>query len=102
MKNIYLFFVVFAFSFAPPTKACDEKNGFIFPSHSPNEIIESIKPFMHEKEIQIDKYVLNGISYNYMKSQWYISYEGKNLTVGDHFSIIVKDDLKGVKLVPGL
>lgn len=89
-------FMVFAFSFATPVKACDEKNGFISSSHSPSEIIESIKPFMDEKEIQIHKYVSGGISYNYMKNQWSISYEGKNLTVGDHFSIIVSDDLKEI------
>lgn len=104
MKNCYLLIIVFMFSVftVSVTEACNEESDFIFPDRTPDEIIKNIKPFLNENNIQLDKYTLESISYDYMKSRWHVSYSGKSLAIGDHFSIVVGDDLKEIKLVPGL
>jgi hypothetical protein len=104
MKNVHPFHIAAAFLFfiAIACKAEDKESTFTFPGSTPGEVIQNIKPFLDENNIQLDKYTLESISYDYMKSRWHVSYSGKSLAVGDHFSIVVGDDLKEIKLVPGL
>jgi hypothetical protein len=104
MKNIRLLYIaaVFLLFITIACRAGDKEPAFIFPDRTPDEIIKNIKPFLNENNIQLDQYTLESISYDYMKSRWHVSYSGKSLAIGDHFSIVVGDNLKEIKLIPGL
>jgi len=84
--------------------ACErEPRAFSSPEQTPDAVLKVVNNHMTSKGTVMTDYEIDGLSYNYVDRRWAVSYSGRSLVLGDHFTVLVSDeDPSELEVVPGL
>lgn len=70
---------------------CYGEDKFHNPQRTPEEIVKYAGAAITSRKISVKDHQLNGLTYDYIKDNWYVSYSSKGLEVGGHFTILIND-----------
>lgn len=83
--------------------ACYGEDKFHAPQKTPEEIVKYAEAVIISRKISVNDYQLSGLTYDYIKENWYVSYSSKGLEVGGHFTILINDtSTDTTEFIPGL
>jgi len=76
---------------------------FVQPVQSVMSAELSVTNYLVKQGKNLKDYELTSVTYNHMKSRWVFYYDGKDLAVGNHFTVILEEkEPNSISIVPGL
>ena len=59
------------------------------------------KQYVSKKGRNLNEYSVKSVKYIPSRKEWFIYFEGRLLTIGNHFSVHIKDQTEEIQLIPG-